>query len=490
MAYIEISTFRLVLMSKFIGRQDELKLLEGLLLKQSSSLVVVYGRRRIGKSRLIEEFAKKYRFISFSGLFPEESMTNQDQLNEFTRRFQDQFGENIGPLTDWGNAFQKLALQTRKGRVVILFDEITWMGHDSPNFLAKLKNAWDMELKKNDQLILFLCGSVSVWIEKKLLANRGFYGRISLKLRLKELSLSDCGKFWENRGGITSSYEKFKILSVTGGIPKYLEEIRLDQSAEENIKRLCFSRHGLLFTDYDYIFLSLLEKNSKYYKEIIKILDRNPLERNDILRKLGIDSGGMPSDYLEELVISGFLQRDYTWNLNTAKTAKLSKYRLSDNYLRFYTRYILPNVKKIENDQFSDHSLSSLPGWVSIIGLQIENLVLNNRKKIQSLLGIYSDEIVNDGPFFQRKTERQNGCQIDYLIQAKFGVLYLCEIKFAFKGIGSSVINEVQEKINRLVMPKNFSVKPILIHIGDVYDEVLESNYFAKIINMAELFDE
>lgn len=474
-------------MSKFIGRHDELRLLDGLLLKQSSSLVVVYGRRRVGKSRLIEEFAKKHRFISFSGLFPEENMTHQDQLDEFARRFQDQFGENIGPLADWGDAFQRLALQTRTGRIVILFDEITWMGHDSPNFLAKLKNAWDMELKKNDQLMLFLCGSVSVWIEKKLLANRGFYGRISLKLRLKELSLSDCDKFWENRGGVTSGYEKFKILSVTGGIPKYLEEIRFDQSAEENIKRLCFSRHGLLFTDYDYVFLSLLEKNSKYYKAIIKILDRGPLERTDILSELGIDSGGMPSDYLEELVISGFLQRDYTWNLNTKKTAKLSKYRLSDNYLRFYTHYILPNVNKIENDQFSGHSLSSLPGWMSIMGLQIENLILNNRKQIQSLLGIYSDEIINDGPFFQRKTERQKGCQIDYLIQARFGVLYVCEIKFALKGVGLSVINEVKEKIDRLVIPRNFSVKPVLIHVGDIYDEVLASNYFSNIIDITEL---
>ncbi len=474
-------------MSKFIGRHEELKLLEGLLLKQSPSLVVVYGRRRIGKSRLIEEVARGRKFVSFSGLFPEKETTKQDQLNEFSERFKEQFGKDIGLLTDWASAFQQLASCTRKGRVIILLDEITWMSHADPNFLGKLKNAWDMELQKNDQLMLVLCGSVSVWIEKNLLSHGGFYGRISLKLRLKELPLNDCDYFWNNQGGNTADYEKFKILSVTGGIPKYLEEIRLDQSAEENIKRLCFSRHGLLFNDYHYIFISLLERDSQYYQAIVKILDQQSLERNEILKKLSVDSSGVLSDYLDELTISGFLQRDYTWHLKSEKIAKLSKYRLSDNYLRFYTKYIFPNAAKIEADQFSDRSISSLPAWSSIMGLQIENLVLNNRKQIKNLLGVYPDEVVNDGPFFQRKTERQQGCQIDYLVQTKFGVLYLCEIKFAFRGIRANVITEVQEKIDRLSLPKNFSIKPVLIHVGDIYDEVLESNYFSKIIDIAKL---
>ncbi len=102
-------------------------------------------------------------------------------------------------------------------------------------------------------------------------------------------------------------------------------------------------------------------------------------------------------------------------------------------------------------------------------------------------MGVYPDEIVNDGPFFQRKTDRQKGCQIDYLVQAKFGVLYLCEIKFSFKGIRSDVIADVQKKIDRLALPRNFSVKPVLLHVGDVHDEVLMGNYFSKIIDISKL---
>ena len=475
-------------MSNFIGRKKELKLLEGLLQKKTSSLVVVYGRRRVGKSRLVAEFARKHKFISFSGLFPEKETTKQDQLNEFSERFKAQFGKDTGLLTDWASAFQQLASCTRMGRVIILLDEITWMSHEDPNFLGKLKNAWDMELKKNDQLIIVLCGSVSLWIEKKLLANRGFYGRISLKLRLKELPLSDCDRFLDGYSGQVSNYEKFKILSVTGGIPKYLEEISVAQSAEENIRRLCFSRDGQLYNDYEYIFLSLLERDSPHYQDIIKALSQSTLERGEILEKISSIDNGLLSNYLEELTISGFLSRDFTWHLKSEKLSKLSRYRLSDNYLRFYVKYIQPNVPRIEKDRFEHHSITALPGWPSIMGLQIENLVLNNMNQINNLIGIYPDEILNEGPFFQRKTIRQKGCQIDYLVQAKFGVLYLCEIKFSLKGIRANVITEVQEKIDRLLLPKNISIKPVLLHIGDVYDEVLGSNYFSKIIDIAELF--
>jgi len=240
--------------------------------------------------------------------------------------------------------------------------------------------------------------------------------------------------------------------------------------------------------DYEYIFLSLLERSSVHYQEFVEILCEKSLERNDIIRQINLSDTGLVSNYLEELTVSGFLSRDFTWHLNSEKISKLSKYRLSDNYLRFYVKYIRPNIPKIEKDRFEQHSITTLSGWSSIMGLQIENLVLNNMNQVNKLIGIYPDEIVNEGPFFQRKTARQQGCQIDYLVQAKFGTLYLCEIKFSRKGIGRNVITEVQEKISRLSLPKNFSVKPILIHVGDVYDEVMDCNYFAKIIDLTELF--
>lgn len=474
-------------MGLFVGRREELGLLRGLLDKRTASLVVVYGRRRVGKSRLIEEFGRNQKMISIAGLPPQSKTTRDTQLNEFSEQLASQLSMPKKNFSDWIEAFNELATHTRSGRVILFLDEISWIGNCDKDFIGKLKNAWDMQFKKNDALILILCGSLSPLINNDILSNTGFYGRISLKLQLGELSLSDCDAFFNSEGITISAYEKLKLLSVTGGIPKYLEEIKLNLSADENIKQLCFIPSGLLFSDYDYIFSALLQKESKYYQEIILLLREQSLEQTQLIEALNSESGGSISEYLNELVVSGFVSRDYTWHLKNGGMSTLSKYRLSDNYLRFYLKYIYSNIQKIKNGQFKNHSLSALPGWSSIMGLQIENIVINNKNKIKELLKIYPDEVIYDNPYFQRKTVRGKGCQIDYLIQTKFGNLYVCEIKFSRNPIRSDVIESVLKKISRMTIPKNFSVRPILIHTSEISDSVLDSDYFAKIIDLKDL---
>jgi AAA+ ATPase superfamily predicted ATPase len=475
--------------STFVGRKEELKLLRSLLEKNTASIAVVYGRRRVGKSRLIEEFGKNLTMHSFSGLPPRPNTTVTSQLDEFSRQVARQFHVPQKSFTDWGDAFSELYLKVKNEKTVLFLDEIQWLGNCDPDFLGKLKNAWDMQFKKNDHLIVILCGSVSTWINENILSNTGFYGRVSLKIQLRDLSMKDCNEFWEKNNNHTSAHEKLKILSVTGGIPKYLEEIKINISAEENIKRLCFSESGLLFSDFDYIFSALLQKNSEQYEHIITALCENTLDQSSLLEHLHLQHNKSMKDYLDELIISGFLTRDHTWNLKTENISKLSKYRLADNYLRFYMQYIKPNIPKIRNNQFMGRSLTSLPGWSSIIGLQMENLVLNNRHDIKEKIGIYPDEVVYDNPYFQRKTTRLRGCQIDYMIQTKFGTLYLCEIKFSHNIIRTDVIEEVKEKIKRLSTPRNFSIKPVLIHAADVHDDVSDSGFFAKIIDLSGLLE-
>ena len=347
-----------------------------------------------------------------------------------------------------------------------------------------------MEFKQNDHLILILCGSISSWINKNLLSSTGFYGRISLKIQLRDLSLSDCNQLLSAKNSLISNHEKLKIISVTGGIPKYLEEVNFNFSAEENIKQLCFLPSGLLFSDYDYIFSALVQKESEYYGKIISLLDEKSLEQKEIAEKLDKESGGTLTNYLDELVISGFVDRDYSWDLKSGNVSSLSKYRLSDNYLRFYLKYIKPNSQKIKNNQFAKHSLTALPAWATIMGFQMENMVVNNRDKIKEILGIYPDEVIYDSPYFQRKTARARGCQIDYMVQTKFGNLFVCEVKFSRNTIRIDVVDDMIEKIKKIAVPRNFSIRPVLIHASEVSDEVMDSNYFAKIINMADLLSD
>lgn len=474
-------------MTTFIGREAELKKLEEFTKKKTASLIVIRGRRRIGKSRLIEEFAKPYKFYSFSGVPPTTKTTAQSQRDEFGF----QLGQAIGipgiKADDWNTLFLLLAKQTRKGRVAILLDEISWLGSEDSDFLGKLKNAWDLHFKKNDNLILVLCGSASSWIEKNILSSTGFLGRISYTLTLGELSLMDCQQFWGTSLKNISPQEILKVLSITGGIPKYLEEIDPKLSAEENIKKLCFSKGGFLFDEFSHIFSDLFLRHSEMYRKIIDTLAMGPKEAKQIANIMNVEQTGRLTEYLEELELAGFIKRDYTWHIATGHDAKLSKYRLSDNYLRFYVKYIDKYRTKIQRDAFAIKSLTSLSEWTTILGLQFENLVLNNRQAIHNILKIRPEDIISENPFFQNKTVTQPGCQIDYLIQTKFGSLYVCEIKFSKNEIGSEIISEVQQKIDRLKRPKGFSCRPVLIHASEVNKVVHESDFFAEIINFCSL---
>lgn len=469
----------------FIGRKNELHKLASLCEKKSASLVVVKGRRRIGKSRLVEEFSKNHTFYQFSGLPPTEKTTSSSEKAAFKHQLKNYF-QTIPDGDDWWDLLWFLAESTQTGRVIILFDEISWMSTKDPDFLGKLKTIWDTYFKKNPNLIFVICGSVSTWIEKNILSSTGFMGRISLTLTLHELPLSDCNQFWQSQEHI-SDYEKLKILSVTGGVPRYLEEINYSISAEENITNLCFKSSGILFHEFNQTFSDLFTSRSELYKKIIFFLSLQKANRNEIAYHLKMKLGGVISSYLDDLVTAGFIQRDFSWRIKDGKTSKLNLYRLSDNYLRFYLKYVDENKRKIEMGNFEEAQVSSLPGWSTVMGFQFENLVLNNKTCIQKLLSIHPQDIICDGAYFQRKTERMPGCQIDYLIQTKFDTLFVCEIKFSKNEIKEDVIDEVKEKMKRLKVPKNFSQRPVLIHVNGVNAYVEESGFFSKIISFGDL---
>ena len=171
-------------MACLLDREKELQGLKELLKKSSASLVVIRGRRHFGKSRLAEEFAKEFsESYIFTGLPPSSPTTAMTQRAEFRR----QMTENGIPScdsNDWGDLFSLLAKKGSTGRVLIILDEITWMGSKDPVFLGKLKIAWDLYFKKNPKLILLLSGSNSTWIEKNILNSTGFMGRVSYRLHL------------------------------------------------------------------------------------------------------------------------------------------------------------------------------------------------------------------------------------------------------------------------------------------------------------------
>lgn len=474
--------------SQFIGREAEMTRLKGLLDKKSASLIVVRGRRRIGKSRLLAEFGKEMKSFFFSGNPPVRKTTAQTQRNDFAGQLE-RAGITGIKADDWSNLFWYLSKETKKGRILIVFDEISWLGGKDPFFLGHLKTAWDMHFSKNPNLVIALCGSVSSWIEKNILSSTGFLGRITLDLVLEELPLEVCNAFWHPKEKRITPYEKFKLLSVTGGVPLYLEQIKPNLPAEKNIQDLCFAKGGLLVREFDEIFSDLFSRAKATHKEIVLCLASGPKELVQICKELDKSVGGIFSKHLDELVKAGFVKRDFTWDLKSGKEGKLSRYRLSDNYLRFYLKYISPNLSNIEKENFST-SMTQLPGWEGIVGLQFENLVVHNRKTLWKILGISPEEVVMEGPFFQSHTAKYAGCQIDYMIQTRFHNLYVCEIKFSKNPIGNKIIAEMEKKRANLKIPRNCSFRPVLIHVNGVEESVLDERYFDKIVDFGELFNE
>lgn len=479
----------------FIGRKKEIGELRHIIERKMAGLVVIKGRRRIGKSRLVEEACKAYRMITLSGLAPVQGVTAADQRHSFAQQMALQLHMPEPRSEHWEELFWHLADRTKTGRVVILLDEISWMASDGPDrtdplFLGFLKNAWDIYFKKNDDLTLVLCGSVSSWIEENILSGTHFVGRISLKIQLKELSLKECNEFWSNTKNRVSDFEKFKLLSVMGGIPSYLEKISSQWNAEENIRRLCFIQNGILVYEFKQIFTDIFGKKSELYKKILSSLVEKPMsDLSDIYTLLESGKQGVVSKYVNDLEQAGFIKRDYAFNFKTKTTSKNSVFRVCDNFIRFYLKYIEPNLHLIEQDRFEQTSLSTLKGWESIAGLQFENLIINNKALVLQQLNIHASDVIFDNPFHQRTTTKKQGVQIDYLIVDKFNTIWLCEVKFSKNPIGQSLISEIQKKMDRLDIGKNYSIRPVLIHVNGVTDELLAEQFFSSIIDFGNLLN-
>ena len=467
----------------FIGRKEELDWLAGLWRKPSSSFVVCSGRRRIGKSTLIEEFAarSKCRFIEISGLAPEEGMTDARQLRNFCERLAAATGRTEVRADVWPKAFDALheALKGRE-RTIVLLDEISWMGGWNKDFPAHLKNAWDIHFSRRDRLVFVVCGSVSAWIRKNILRSKAFVGRVSLQIDLGELAPADCAAFWGDRAGRTSAREIIDVLSVTGGVPKYLSEIQPQLSADENIRRMCFHPNGYLFGDFERIFQDVFGRNAGTRRALLEALAAGPKSLGEAAVAASMEPGGHVTDALAELASAGFVSADRGLAPGTGVAVREVRYRISDNYVRFYLKFIAPRAEAVRKGVFLLSSMDHLPGWRSILGVQFETLVLNNLPAILPRLGLGNALVLSAAPYLRKATKRGEGTQIDLLVQTRTAV-HVVEIKRR-ASIPPSVEDEVREKVKRLRLPRRLSVRTALVYDGEIAPDIEENGYFDALI--------
>ena len=472
----------------FIGRKSELDSIKALYRNNRPTLCVIKGRRRIGKSRLITEFAKTsplQTFWSFAGLAPEDKISAQEQRDHFARQLALML--KLPPMTfqDWSDAFEHLRLHIKPGDIV-LFDEISWIGSKDPTFIPKLKAWWD---KQTTHMLLVFCGSVSTWIEENILKSTAFFGRIHLIISLEPLSITESAKFLRELGMQLSDYDMYKLLSVVGGVPWYLEQFNPSMTADDNIKRLAFEKTGLLVTEFDCIFHDLFNGKGATYKKIIDSLKDGSRTLSEIRETIRFPHSGTLSQMMDHLVVAGFVTKQALWSFKTMGPLKQSLYRISDPYMRFYLKVIEANRSAIEEGGFNQVPLSTIAGFETHMGLQLELLLLQNRPLILQKLGISPVDILRSGPYRQTKTKTQQGCQIDYLLQTKTNTLFICECKFTRREVSTSIISEMQDNLARLKTPKGFAKAAVLLHLSGVAPAVATSPYFYRIIDMGDFLE-
>ncbi|MBO7688021.1 MAG: ATPase [Kiritimatiellae bacterium] len=473
----------------FFGRKDELRAFDRLWALTGASLAVCRGRRRVGKSSLVEEFARqsKSRFIKLEGIAPSENVDNNTQLEAFVRQLNEQCGTSLQVPANWFDAFAMLdKALPRRAKTVVLLDEISWMGKYDPSFSGELKYAWDNRFSKHAHKVFVLCGSVSAWIARNILRSKAFVGRISLNLVLRELPIRDCLGFWGAKANLVDTREVIDVLSVVGGIPEYLRLVNPSDSADENIRKLCFTPTGILLDEFDAIFDDVVEDNLTTRRKMLEALSESSLTGREIAERIGLEYNGHVSENLFALEEAGFIAKDSGVNPDNGKMSNLCRYRICDNYTRFYLKYMQRGRDLIKNGTFRFSSLEQLPGWNAIMGLQFECLVMSNLAGLLPLIGLDSALLVSAAPYLRQETDGRRGVQIDILLQTR-RAMYVVEIKRKSE-IGEDVIDEVSAKVGALRKRKGMSVRAVLVYDGRLSKRVPADGYFSNLIPIEAFF--
>ena len=471
---------------EFFGRKEILAQLDDLWGKRCSSFVTCRGRRRIGKSTLIERFAaqSKARFIKIEGLKPSAEVNDEKERKMFAAQLAAQSSASAICPENWLQAFIGLSAEIDdRERTVVLIDETSWLAYYDDAFAGTLKIAWDNYLKAHDRLIFVVCGSVSTWIRDNIVDNGAFYGRRSLDIIVPELPLADCVKFWGKRASRMSTKDIYDVLSVTGGVPRYLEELKPSLSAVENIRRMCFLPKAILREDFDAMFQDVITEQPRLCGKVLRALVDGPRSVVEIAAALGVEKGGDISKALLQLSESGMVSGNEGRNPETGARIREVRYRLSDNYVRFYLKYIEPDKDIIDDGTYSFTGFDQFMAWDTILGFAFENLVIRNYRELLSPLHLDKAVLKSAAPYRKNGSKKagEPGLQIDLLIQTSMSMC-LVEIKRR-KVVDLKVVEEVKEKVRRFKRPAETTLRLVLVYEGELDRKVEASGYFDAIIN-------
>ena len=474
-----------------IGRINEIKELNRLYDSNRAEFVAVYGRRRVGKTYLIDEtFEGRFTF-RYAGLSPvgkEKKNLLKEQLDNFYESLQS-FGLKASKKPkSWLEAFfllERLLDEKDDGsRQLVFLDELPWMDTPRSNFIRAFESFWNNWGCHRDNLMLIVCGSASSWIIDHLINNHGgLYNRLTCQMRLSPFNLRECELFFEENKVCLSRYDIVQAYMVFGGIPYYLDYFVPGLSLPQNIDRILFARDAMLKDEYDRLFTSIFN-NPSAIKAIVRFLAtrRSGYTRSEIADKLGFSSGGTLSNCLKSLVESDFVVRYVPFGMKKSEF----RYMLTDPFCLFWIRFMEQPHKPDEHYWAKNQNAQKIVSWR---GLSFENVCFRHIDQIKRALDIYGVQTTYSAWFGE--DEEFGAAQIDLLLDREDRVLNMCEIKYwgGLFSVDKAYFNLLSNR--QMILASKISPKKVVHHTLITTYGLSRNEYsgvFSNVITLDDLF--
>ncbi len=475
------------------GRKKEIAELEKLYNGNRPELVAVYGRRRVGKTYLIEQTFKGRFAFRHAGLSPiEKKKTGQlkDQLSHFYNSLKSfgMTGEKCP--SSWLEAFFMLQVLLEKkdsgAKQVVFIDEMPWMDTPRSGFITAFEGFWNNWGCHQDNLMVIICGSANSWMLDKLINNHGgLYGRVTYEIKLSPFCLAECEEYFRENDVRLSRYDIAQAYMIVGGIPYYLQYFQKGMSLAQNVDNLFFSQNAKLVYEYDRLFSSVFN-NPRLIRSMIEFLyTKNAgYTRKEIADALKMEDGGSLTSGLNALVSSDFVMK-YT-PFGTMER-KVEHYKLTDPFCLFYLRFVRDSHGKM-NEEFWKENIKS-QSVVTWRGIAFENLCFHHIRQIKAVLGISG--VSSRQSAWSKRPDDQEGTQIDLIIERADNIVNMCELKFygddytVSKDYYRKLLHR-QELLSNEVSRRTAIYSTLITTFGLTYNEY--SGAFTNCITLDDLF--
>lgn len=321
----------------FVGRKRELEKLDAMYQSDKFEMAIIYGRRRVGKTTLIQEFCKKKKAIYSVGREVNKE-TNLECVSRDIYHVLNPESENNSIFKSWENIFEYLEILTEKERIILVLDEYPYFAGTCPE-LSSILQAHIDHVMKQGKLFLILCGSSMSFMEHQVLGYQSpLYGRRTAQFRINPFTFHETREMLQN----FQPEEQAVLFSATGGIPEYLSHMNQTCSMKENLITLFFSEHGVLYEEPSNLLKQELREPATY-NDIIAAIAKGASRLNEIAGKVHIESNKC-SKYISSLISLGIIQKEKPV---TEDTAKKTIYHLEDQMFRFWYFFVQDNASRI-----------------------------------------------------------------------------------------------------------------------------------------------